>query len=95
MVQAAAVLARHHFDLLFIEDDPIIRVANVSCSSKGGLAIEKVRIFPSESVSGGIEQCKIRRLSGFEGETCGSSEVEGHGAFGDTIAAQQSSPKTR
>lgn len=32
-----------------------IRVANINWLSDGELAIEKVRVFPSESVSGGLD----------------------------------------
>jgi hypothetical protein len=48
-----------------------MRVANINRSSEGALALENVRIFPSESVFGRIHQCRVGGLSGSEIESDG------------------------
>src|SRR5215469_2238248 len=67
-----------------------MRVANISRSSNGALAIENVRTFPSESVSGGFtnvrsedHQCQVGGLPGSEFESRRLLEMEGHGILRD------------
>lgn len=51
-----------------------MRVAMVICSSKGALAIENVRIFPSASVSGGSSNVKSSDCPGVNWNPCGFSK---------------------
>jgi hypothetical protein len=43
-----------------------MRVVNINWFSKGGLAIEKVRVFPSASVSGGLESVRSADCPGLK-----------------------------
>src|SRR5215467_12652688 len=51
-----------------------IRVANISSSSNGALTMEKVRIFPSESVSGGFSNVRSTDCPGLKSNPGGFSK---------------------
>jgi hypothetical protein len=71
-----------------------MRVVNIKWFSNGELAIEKVRVFPSASVSGALASVRFGGLSRFEIELRGFFEMEGHGAFRNLDLAQQSGSVT-
>jgi hypothetical protein len=66
-----------------------VRVANIKWFSKRGLAIEKVRVLPSESVSGGLESVRSADWPRLEIEWRRFLEIEGRGAFRNLKSIQQ------
>ena len=66
-----------------------IRVVKTNSFSNGGLAMEKVRVFPSASVSGGSMECDIGELPCFELESGRLLEMKGHRTFRNFFSANQ------
>ena len=66
-----------------------MRVANLSWSSNGALAIEKVRTFPSASVSGGFSNVAFNGLLGLEIKCRRLLKLKGHSSFRSVSSIQE------